>query len=205
MNRPISRFGWTLLLAMPLLLLGTDLAPAPSAGVRPEDVPTILARFSHDRHQRVLRKEGLGCPACHQVGGMAAPGTPPDRQALLFLEAPPRACHYCHNPSGDRKARGPRTCATCHDQALKPVSHGAGFLLDHGADARLEGRACYSCHRRQVCVDCHERSDPTRYRAHERTWIAVHGLAVQADPTSCSGCHVQSSCVQCHSSTGDSP
>lgn len=186
-----------LLLPLAGLLLAADGSPTT---VNTAERARILSRFEHGEHRRALEREGLGCVSCHQVGARAESPLPADEVDQVLMIPPAGACHFCHVPASGERGRGPRTCTTCHDGGIMPEDHRLGWATDHGAEARLQGRACYDCHRRSTCVNCHERKDPARYRVHDRAWLSVHGIAVQADPSACGTCHLQADCVSCHAS-----
>ncbi len=164
--------------------------------------PEIFQRFDHRTHQRILKRRGLSCEACHQVGVVAGSDPAPGAAEPTPLLPPPQACHYCHNPPAGERRDGPGSCGLCHDSVQAPVNHGAGWLAGHGADARTGRKVCADCHSANECVDCHERKEGARFAVHDRTWISVHGIAALAQPASCSSCHLQSDCVACHT-TGD--
>ena len=115
-----------------------------------------------------------------------------------MLTPPAGACHYCHNPSDGREPTAPSHCTLCHDTVAPPVSHGAGWVAAHGAEARISTSSCDNCHKSSFCIDCHERKEGIQYKVHDATWLSVHGIAVQADPTSCGTCHLKADCVSCH-------
>jgi hypothetical protein len=183
--------------------LGVDLGSAPWADVSAEELQSIYHRFEHARHARALAREDLGCTACHVVGGVIPPKASYEKADKAYLTPPEGACHYCHNPPGGGRSHGPRNCYLCHDAEMRPASHGAAWLSEHGVEARLEGDACYDCHRRSFCVDCHARKDTSRYRVHNRNWLSIHGIAAETDPAGCGTCHLQAECLACHSRSKD--
>ncbi|HJN73467.1 MAG TPA: cytochrome c3 family protein [Myxococcota bacterium] len=184
-----------------VLLLAPPLAwaAAPSLSGHSEQ---IFDRFDHEVHERALKREGLSCTACHQVG--AAAPTPASPQAVdeVFLRPPEQACHYCHNPADDRRTKAPGRCETCHEQIAPPASHGAGWLELHGGQSRMGLLQCKDCHLSSECIDCHENKESISFDVHDRSWISIHGIAARADPAACSTCHLQPDCVACHADGG---
>ncbi len=166
--------------------------------ITPEERVRILDRFDHREHGDALDDAGLSCPACHQVGGAAGGTLAPEARDEAFLSPPPTACHACHVPADGKRGHAPGACGTCHATDIRPADHHDRWAAEHGSEARLQGRACETCHGRSECVDCHERRDTTRYRVHDRNWLSVHGIAVQADPAACGTCHLRSECTSCH-------
>lgn len=183
-------------LLIPLVAAG-PLRP-PQVRITETDRARILALFDHARHARPLEKAGVGCVGCHQVGARPDGAALTTEAEVALLTAPGGACHWCHDPAASRKTRGPGACNTCHGADLRPPDHGVDYADSHGADARLGGDTCTSCHRKAWCSDCHERKDSTRFDVHDRTWLTVHGVGALADPASCGTCHLQADCVTCH-------
>jgi hypothetical protein len=184
--------------SLPLLavLLLAGVSAAGSTG--PSELEAIFGLFDHGMHKRVLKREGIGCTACHQVGGRADERVAPRSVDEGFLPAPPAACHYCHSPPAGRRELGPGRCALCHADVQAPSSHGAGWIERHGDDMRVGALQCEDCHRTAFCVDCHNRKERISLTVHDRTWITVHGIASRTDPTSCGTCHLQAECLDCH-------
>jgi len=181
------------LLLLPVLALGDERAE-------------IFSRFDHGRHEKALAKANVSCVSCHQVGATTPTGWSRERLNEAFLVAPDAACHQCHAPGvgglgvgeGQRAATG--RCASCHEDIEPPVSHDAGWLALHGADARDRQSSCSDCHARSYCVECHDRRETATNGYHDASWLTVHGIASRAAPASCDSCHVQNECVDCHSS-----
>jgi len=181
------------------LVLASARADDPS-GVLSDEARSIFARFDHRMHDRPLRREGLGCTACHQVGGTGDARLSADKLDAAYLPPPEGACHYCHNPPENERDIGPGRCTLCHDEVEPPRSHGAGWLQLHGEETLVGALQCEDCHRQAFCIDCHNRKQPIFFQVHERSWTTVHGIAARTDPTLCGTCHLQADCVRCHAS-----
>jgi len=127
-------------------------------------------------------------------------------------------CMHCHKVD---------TCSNCHSRtnpALRPVRfgldrpdqaqhHRGDFAGRHGVEARLDPKACTSCHAVQTCQECHQRMGvgPTGAQAnpanpHPKGYLVrgntpFHGSDAWRDVASCAACHDQgaaSGCVACH-------
>jgi hypothetical protein len=163
------------------------------------EVDAIYARFDHAEHTKAFGKASLPCSGCHQVGATGDARLSGEALDHVLLRPPESSCHFCHNPPGGVPFKGaPQRCDTCHETVPAPPSHGAGWIAAHGVEARLAPTTCESCHRRDSCIDCHERQTPVDFRVHDRTWLTVHGIAARTDPTECATCHLQADCVTCH-------
>jgi hypothetical protein len=129
-------------------------------------------------------------------------------------------CAHCHGDEG---------CAQCHARNKVPVRtwlrsdpgverpgpHRGDFLTRHAVEARVDGKACLSCHEERSCLSCHERMGVASRpggagKPHPTGWLArgsgaFHGEAVRRDVLACAACHDQgaaSNCVRCHRSGG---
>ena len=191
-------------LPLALILSSGVLAAEPEEPDR-EAVDAIFELFDHSRHLRAFRRADLGCPACHQVGATSDPRIGRDALDAVLLRAPAAACHYCHNPSEESPVAAPSRCTTCHVEAPTPASHGMGWRDLHGSEARLGTLDCRDCHRRDFCIECHERRNPTEFRVHDYTWITVHGIAARTNPMECTTCHLQVDCIACHATQETGP
>ncbi len=208
MKRHVLVMSGTALVALAVLLaqgraLGQQPATDPSEDPAPsthDRAARIFDKFNHKRHEGILGERGIGCPSCHQVGSKGDARISSDTLSSWLSPPPPKACHFCHNPSDGSEPVGAGRCVMCHETIEPPTSHGAGWVQVHGTEARLETWSCDNCHRRSFCVDCHERKEAARYKVHDRAWLTVHGVAVQADPAACSTCHLQADCQSCHQS-----
>ena len=88
----------------------------------------------------------------------------------------------------------------------KPNSHRGNWLEFHGTSADVtvnesgqHGRACYACHERNDCVECHDTVKP---RDHNHTWRTLsHGFMAAGNRERCLTCHRQDYCVRCHTET----
>ncbi len=161
----------------------------------------IFKRFDHKVHGREFERMGLGCPACHQLGGVGEKRLDPSVLDSVFLTPSSLACHFCHNPPEGVEPRGPGYCYNCHEGGVAPESHGPGWLEIHGSNARIGKLGCDRCHKKVFCIGCHVKKDSMSYRVHDRSWLSVHGIAAFADPSNCSTCHLQADCVECHSTS----
>lgn len=167
----------------------------------------IFARFEHGEHDRALRRAGMKCVSCHQVGATGEEeGWTQARLAEAFMMPANSTCHDCHAPGegklGTGKGMGAATreCAVCHAAVKPPETHAAGWLAMHGADAAVSAATCRDCHTRSSCADCHDRRENAGSGVHDRSWLTVHGIAARAAPAQCDSCHVQAECTSCHSS-----
>lgn len=161
-----------------------------------EDLDAIFDRFDHEDHAAVLRRQEVGCPTCHAIGRAEGTSLRPD----------PSVCHTCHAPGQGGLGDGvglraaPDRCGGCHPTVRPPPTHVAGWLEQHGAEARYDGESCRTCHDRSSCVDCHDRRVNGAFAVHDPSWLRTHGIAVRAAPASCDGCHAQAECTTCHAS-----
>jgi hypothetical protein len=88
----------------------------------------------------------------------------------------------------------------------RPQSHAGNWLQYHGASADLyvneaggRGKACYTCHEKNDCIDCHNTTMP---RDHTNTWRTLsHGFQAEGNRDRCLMCHRQDYCVRCHNET----
>ncbi len=88
----------------------------------------------------------------------------------------------------------------------KPNSHRGNWLEFHGTSADVtvnesgqHGRACYACHERNDCFECHNTVKP---RDHNHTWRTLsHGFMAAGNRERCLTCHRQDYCVRCHNET----
>jgi hypothetical protein len=157
--------------------------------------------FDHDLHAAANEQAGMSCMSCHSLG---PGGSGPTGMAATLLVEREALCHGCHVKGaslpveGASVVKGPRAGQGCHATMPVPASHGAGWKVGHGADARIDPRSCRGCHQRRACVDCHERKETARFGVHDRGWEQLHGIAVRTDPAACDGCHLQADCVACH-------
>ncbi|HAS53520.1 MAG TPA: hypothetical protein DCS42_04995 [Nitrospiraceae bacterium] len=87
-----------------------------------------------------------------------------------------------------------------------PNSHKGNWLQYHGASADLtmneadsKGKACYVCHERNECMECHNTTMP---KDHTNTWRTLsHGFQAEGNRDRCQNCHRQDYCVRCHNET----
>jgi hypothetical protein len=164
----------------------------------PEEIEVIFDEFRHELHEEAFTDEGIGCVACHQVGGRTE-GEPVD-EALrdAYMTAPPASCHYCHRPGEQRAAIGPEGCQICHGEGYQPESHGPAWADMHGSEVRMIRPGCGECHDTGQCISCHENRGALSRSEHTPGWGAVHGIEARFDPQACVTCHAGDSCVSCH-------
>lgn len=150
--------------------------------------------FDHDEHAAVLQSLGVVCTDCHAVG-----------QALGTTSALGETCHACHLQTVAGTPRSaPRTCETCHADRteLRPLSHDAGWIAEHGSEARAAGATCKDCHAVSACLDCHDRRGAMSSSPHPPGFRSLHGLEARVDPASCGSCHASATCTACHTGGG---
>jgi hypothetical protein len=88
----------------------------------------------------------------------------------------------------------------------RPQSHTGNWLQYHGTSADLyvneaggRGKACYTCHEKNDCVECHNTMMPWD---HTNTWRTLsHGFQAEGNRERCITCHRQDYCVRCHNET----
>lgn len=133
----------------------------------------------------------------------------------------PTACDSCHKGKRERERLrvGPwqvthgktwqathglgdlRFCRTCHpsDYCVRchatPLPHGADFGRTHGAQAKLTGAKCLTCHdKQQLCDSCHKIEMP-----HPAGFLPKHSaLAKSLGEKTCRRCHDEVDCTACH-------
>lgn len=172
--------------------------------------------FSHEFH---LQQTDVTCETCHKnldKVDFADSGSIPGMAQ----------CAECHN-----NERATLECAACHTSTLnlRPVDHGADFLMAHKNIARMDQQACASCHVQNDCAECHEGAallitsgssnadvqtpffpsiaGGTRglvlARVHELNFRETHGLQAEGRTQECATCHeTRSFCQDCHESEG---
>lgn len=87
-----------------------------------------------------------------------------------------------------------------------PDTHKGDWIRFHGSFVDLNrnevgqhGTACYVCHDRNDCIECHSSSPP---RDHTNFWrMRGHGLEAAGNRERCLRCHRQDYCVRCHNET----
>jgi hypothetical protein len=87
-----------------------------------------------------------------------------------------------------------------------PDTHKGDWIRFHGSfvdlnrnEAGQQGTACYVCHDRNDCVECHSTRPP---RDHTNIWrMRGHGLEAAGNRERCLRCHRQDYCVRCHNET----
>lgn len=143
-------------------------------------------------------EKDVECKACH--GDIANDDNKllPRHKYMLSAEA----CMDCH-----AKRELSADCSTCHKsygQTLKPDSHKADWLVQHGVESLLtgkneHGKSCSTCHTENDCMECHTTQSP---RDHTNFWRQQgHGIEAGMNRERCLACHQQDSCVRCHDET----
>jgi len=87
-----------------------------------------------------------------------------------------------------------------------PDTHKGDWIRFHGSfvelnrnEAGQQGTACYVCHDRNDCIECHSSRPP---RDHTNIWrMRSHGLEAAGNRERCLRCHRQDYCVRCHNET----
>ena len=153
----------------------------------------LALAFPHETHAAKL-----ACAACH--GGTQSDATPAPGPVLR-----PEQCFACH---AARKVPVAETaCARCHgvdERTVRPASHGAAWLMQHGptsrfADVAPHGQSCAACHRDNSCTTCHKTQRPPGHT--ELFATRTHGVEADWDRDRCKTCHETSTCVRCHRTT----
>ena len=88
----------------------------------------------------------------------------------------------------------------------EPGSHDSGWIEYHGKiegfSLRLpkgEAGDCYTCHRKNDCIECHYTQAP---KDHKNRWRTLgHGLSAGGNRDRCLSCHRQGYCIRCHNET----
>ncbi len=88
----------------------------------------------------------------------------------------------------------------------EPDTHKGNWVKYHGSfvdlnmnEAGQRGTACYACHERNDCIECHNTRAPQDHTNFWRT--RSHGMAAGANRERCLKCHRQDYCVRCHNET----
>ena len=153
--------------------------------------------FVHEEHASVFASVGIVCVDCHAIG-----------QALGTTSHVSETCHGCHRQGVAGAPRAaPRACETCHTNRaeLRPLSHDAAWIAEHGAEARASGATCRDCHAVNTCLECHDRRGAMATSPHPTGFRSLHGLEARVDPASCGSCHASATCVACHTGGGILP
>ena len=83
-------------------------------------------------------------------------------------------------------------------ESMKPASHDAAWIENHGKQAKAKRVECLTCHdERNECISCHEDKAP---RSHSASFVnRTHGIEARWNKNSCQVCHRQDFCASCHS------
>lgn len=125
--------------------------------------------------------------------------------AVLMLPGSPRGQETKSSINGQAAQRSAES-ALKKIPFPRPQSHAGNWLQYHGASADLyvneaggSGKACYTCHEKSDCIDCHNTMMP---RDHSNTWRTLsHGFQAEGNRERCLMCHRQDYCVRCHNET----
>lgn len=171
--------------------------PAPS-----QSTSDARHKFDHERHAKILTKQGLGCPDCHRFDAQIDTGDAPlaAQASSDALYPNGSTCHYCHGPSETRISEAPSACTTCHANIapLLPENHQVGWLRVHASVASPDPVQCQNCHRDSFCINCHQNRDSILTFAHDRNYLSFHGVDARANPIQCGNCHREDFCLNCH-------
>ncbi|MCY3001581.1 MAG: cytochrome c3 family protein [Planctomycetota bacterium] len=144
-------------------------------------------KFPHERHTEA----GLDCSACHAGFEANADVTSVPRASMA-------SCTDCHV---ERKVAN--ECSTCHTtlrEDVKPATHSAVWMRQHGSTVRGGSEAtadsCSICHQESSCTTCHLATQPQNHTDYWR--LRGHGISASLDRASCATCHRDDSCVRCH-------
>ncbi len=81
---------------------------------------------------------------------------------------------------------------------VRPVSHDAAWLTQHGAAAAAPGGDCLSCHVEDTCASCHAGANVAP-SVHPAGYVMLHAGDALQDTASCASCHTTTRfCQSCH-------
>lgn len=170
--------------------------------------------FNHKMH---IETEGLDCVECHSNLDKVDYSDAASMPAMT-------TCARCHN-----NQVATLECAVCHihTESLRPVNHGADFLVSHKNLARLQDENCQQCHTQNDCSECHDpgglltftsgdvntgvspsmspfgTKQLTVLRLHEPNFRVTHPLSATGRTQECAVCHdTQTFCQTCHEAEG---
>lgn len=159
-------------------------------------------KFDHDRHAKVLERQGVTCGDCHRFDAQIASGDAQLAPALSGAAQYPgsAACHYCHGPSDTRLAAAPSACTTCHQNLtpLLPTNHQIAWARVHASVASADPVQCQDCHRDAFCINCHQARDSQLTMVHDNNYITIHSVDARSNPGQCGSCHRVDFCTNCH-------
>jgi hypothetical protein len=197
-----------------------------ATGIVARELPAFAAHYpvppSHET-PAFLENHGTGasraaCATCHTRDDCLACHVPPQPAAVVDMPA-------------RREVRAPGVQIA----RRQPASHDAPmFALEHGNVAAANGTSCTACHRRTMCVDCHDAAAsgapalvtrglatdtvPLRKAVvgalrsatpggfHPPNYAGRHSADAYGRRLECSNCHdSQVFCADCHASAGMSP
>ena len=185
-------------------------------GIVARSLPTFAAHYpipdSHLQSDFLLahgsRASRVRCATCHTRDDCVSCHVPPPPETIT--EMPPRR---------DASAPGVQVVRRAPPSHATPM-----FEREHGNVAAAGGASCETCHRRTMCVDCHDAaaagtgslieqglaSDPAAVAStggfHPTNYMARHSAEAYGRRLECSNCHdSRAFCADCHASAGMSP
>jgi predicted CXXCH cytochrome family protein len=180
-------------------------------------------KFSHDKHLKDSRNEGITCDTCH-VGI-------DQKTSISQLSIPSMwDCTMCHESRRTRSDFRISNCSVCHTQITagqkprnhtlteRPYDHTAAFRTRHAEAARAPDAKCSFCHEMvsdprlvtagiirteeryvvgaRSCDECHTVMRP---RSHTVRWRSdLHGRMASMNRMNCAVCHQADFCIRCH-------
>jgi hypothetical protein len=160
----------------------------------PRNVPRIETYnelFSHEKHLGA----NLNCADCHSEVTSKEAVVP----YILPTMSQCMSCHSNRNASIE--------CNSCHKSSdrLKPLTHSANFLHQHGDLARTsteflgsDTKTCNLCHSTNFCQECHDGDNLDRL-THPLNFAFTHSLEARGKERECATCHTERSfCIECH-------
>jgi hypothetical protein len=137
-------------------------------------------------HGKTAAKSGVLCDVCHRGTIRADFSQGPSIPAYSVLAN--------HAENGEV-----RDCAGCHRADVWSENvHEHDYLQSHGFDAVRGTTTCESCHRREECRACHERTSLTFGDIHPPGFILDHGVEARRELGACAACHEEDRCRSCH-------
>jgi len=173
-----------------------------SSGSKSQVPIGVRMNYSHERHEKVMKKEGFDCYLCHPMNVEFKD----EKSAEELIKASDKAfypgketCHFCHfNPEAGNIAPG--ECSLCHFDmaAITPKNHNFNWMEKHAIFSKADQESCENCHSPRFCEDCHKRRDLPTIMVHDRNFRFIHGIEARANPRKCGSCHEITFCETCH-------